>query len=38
VPALLRLAAAGIPVAAVRSGDDLAAALDPPLEKVAARA
>ncbi|HLF69190.1 MAG TPA: DUF58 domain-containing protein [Gaiellaceae bacterium] len=37
-PGVLRLAAAGVPVAAVRSGDDLARALDPPLEKVAARA
>jgi hypothetical protein len=35
-PSLLRLAAAGIPVAVVRRGDDLAAALD--LPRVEARA
>jgi hypothetical protein len=35
VPQLLRLQAAGIPVAVVRSGDDLAAALSaPPLGAV----
>lgn len=37
-PAALRLAAAGIPIAVVRCGDDLAEALDPPQRRVAARA
>jgi uncharacterized protein (DUF58 family) len=37
-PGLLRLAGSGIPVAVVRAGDDLAAALDLPARQVAARA
>ncbi len=37
-PGLLRLAAAGVPVAAVRHGDDLAAALDQPRLDATARA
>jgi uncharacterized protein (DUF58 family) len=37
-PLLLRLHAAGIPVATVRAGDDLAAALEGPLVEEAARA
>ncbi len=36
-PGPLRLAAAGIPTAVVRSGDDLAAALDQPRERTVAR-
>jgi uncharacterized protein (DUF58 family) len=36
VPGLLRLSAAGVPVAVVRRGDDLAAALDAPRPEVAA--
>ena len=37
-PGLLRLAAAGVPVAVVRRDDDLAAALDRPRQEVAAHA
>lgn len=37
-PGLLRLAGSGIPVAVVRAGDDLAAALDLPASQVVARA
>ena len=37
-PALLRLQAAGVPVAVVRRGDDLAACLGPPQASGAARA
>jgi hypothetical protein len=37
-PLLLRLQGAGIPVATVRAGDDLAAALEGPLVEEAARA
>jgi uncharacterized protein (DUF58 family) len=38
LPGLLRLAAAGIPVATVRRGDDLASALDAPRPEALARA
>jgi uncharacterized protein (DUF58 family) len=37
-PGVLKLAAAGVPVAVVRRGDDLAAALDRPREEALARA